>query len=134
MDLINPAAVNAAAGTAVAGGTQLLNRTAFASPPTGRLGNSGRNAFRGPGFYNLDLSLGRTFSLRWLGESGRITLRADAFNFLNHANLNIPDNFFNRATFGIARFGRAGAESGLPVLSPVNDTSRQIQLILRIQF
>jgi len=58
----------------------------------------------------------------------------DAFNFLNHANLNLPDSTLGSQNFGIARYGRSAPTSGLPILSPVNDTSRQIQLIVRIDF
>jgi hypothetical protein len=133
-DLINPAVLYSGAGTPVTGGTRLLNPAAFAVPAVGQVGNTGRNAFQGPGFYNLDLSLARSFAMPWLGESGRFRLRADAFNFLNHANLNLPNSVITISNFGTARYGRAGASAGLPLLSPVNDTSRQIQLIARIEF
>lgn len=133
-DLINPDAVNVGAGTNVTGGERLLNPAAFAVPATGYVGNTGRNAFRGPGFYNIDISLSRSFSAPWLGEAGRLTLRADGFNFLNHANLNLPNAVITLSNFGTARYGRAGPSAGLPVLSPVNDTSRQIQLIFRVEF
>jgi hypothetical protein len=135
-DLINPDVIDVGAGTPVNGGVRLLNPAAFARALGGRVGNTGRNAFRGPGFYNLDLSLSRSFPVGWLGEAGRLTFRADAFNFLNHANLNTPSAVFGSSTFGIATYGRVqtAGSGGLPVLSPVNDTSRQIQLILRLQF
>ena len=54
----------------VPGGVQLLNPAAFASAAPSTLGNSGRNAFVGPGFYSLDLSLARAFPLPWMGECG----------------------------------------------------------------
>ncbi|MCW5977364.1 MAG: TonB-dependent receptor [Bryobacteraceae bacterium] len=133
-NLVDLPALEAAGGQEVAGGRQLLPAQAFARPPLGQLGNTGRNAFRGPGFYNVDLSLSRAFALPWLGETGRLTFRADAFNFLNHANLNLPNSRFGTATFGIARYGRRAGDSGLPILSPVNDTSRQIQMIVRLDF
>ncbi len=89
----------------------------------------------GPGLYNLDLSLGRSFGIRWLGESGRLSLRADAFNFLNHANLNNPDPLLgDTQTFGTAVFGRQGRQSGFPAVSPLNETARQIQMLLRVEF
>ena len=119
---------------AVAGGEQLLNPAAF-SEVTGRVGNEGRNALRGPGFYNIDLSLGRAFALPHMGESARLTLRADAFNVLNHANLNNPDPFLtSNPDFGVASFGRLGRSTGFPVVSPLNETPRQIQLLLRLEF
>jgi len=61
-------------------------------------------------------------------------VRADAFNVLNHANLNNPDSFLGSESFGIALYGRRGRDSGFPALSPLIETPRQIQLILRIEF
>ena len=64
-----------------------------------------------------------------------MTLRADAFNFLNHANLNNPSPFLGlTSTFGVATFGRLGKQSGFPAQSPLNEMGRQIQLLLRVQF
>jgi hypothetical protein len=133
-NLVNESVLYGLQDTPVAGGVRLLNRAAFTTPAAGTLGNTGRNAFRGPGFWNADLSLARSFPLTLVGEAGLLTLRADAFNLLNHANLNMPTNILVSSTFGIARFGRALAASGLPLLSPVNDTSRQFQMIVRLQF
>jgi hypothetical protein len=116
------------------GGKRLLNKDAFRAPPAGRLGNSGRNAFGGPGLYNVDLSLSRSFSLRWLGESGRVVFRADAFNFLNHANLDNPFSLFGPQNFGAAQFGRKGFDTGFPGVTPLNEKARQVQLLLRLEF
>jgi hypothetical protein len=132
-NLVDPAALEGP-GQEVPGGRRLIPTGAVARPPAGQLGNTGRNAFRGPGFYNIDLSVSRVFPMPWLGESGRLALRADAYNFLNHANLNLPVSNMDAPTFGIARYGRSGPESGLPIFSPVNDTGRQIQLMLRLDF
>lgn len=131
-DLVDPNGARLDPAPPVAGGKLLLNRAAFRSPSGA--GNLGRNALGAPGFYNIDISLARTFPVRWLGESGRITLRADAFNFLNHANLSGSDNFINDSTFGIAQYGRRGRESGFPALTPFQEAGRQIQMILRLEF
>ena len=112
----------------------MLNAKAFAEAPASRQGNSGRNAFSGPGLYNVDISLSRSFPLRWLGESGRLTFRADAFNFLNHSNLNNPQPLIGQDDFGVAQYGRQGRQSGFPAVSPLNETARQVQLILRLEF
>jgi hypothetical protein len=45
---------------------------------------SKRNAFRGPGFWNLDGSLFKNVSLT---ENVRLQLRLEAYNVFNHANL-----------------------------------------------
>ena len=45
---------------------------------------SHRNAFRGPGIWNLDLALSKTFPIR---EHLNIEFRAEGFNIFNHHNL-----------------------------------------------
>lgn len=66
-----------------------FNPAAFANPATGTFGNLGRNTLIGPGFTNLDLSLGKTFILHW--EWLKLDVRADASNVLNHVNYANPD-------------------------------------------
>jgi hypothetical protein len=116
------------------GGRILLNPAAFTPAPNGRVGTSGRNSFRGPGLFNVDIAVSRSFRPGWMGEAGRMTFRADVFNVLNHANLNNPDSLLGSSTFGLARFGRRGADTGFPALQPFNETARQFQLILRLEF
>jgi hypothetical protein len=133
-DLIDPRGAVLSSPIALPGGKQLLNAAAFAGV-SDRMGTLGRNSLIGPGLYNIDLCVGRTFGIPWLGESGLLTVRADAFNFLNHANLNNPDPLLgDTSTFGTALFGRQGRQSGFPAVSPLNETSRQVQLLLRIEF
>jgi hypothetical protein len=101
------------------------------------LGNAGRNAFRGPGFYNLDVSIARSAGLRWLGEGASLTFRADAFNLLNHSNLGNPDSLFTdpaNPRFGFATFGRQGRQTGFPAVFPLNETARQVQLSVKLSF
>ena len=132
-NLIDPA--NAREYQPATGGVQLLNPAAFKDAAKSTLGNLGRNAFTGPGFYNLDLAVGRSFPLPWLGEGSVLNFRADLFNALNHANLGNPDTQINDANFGLATFGRQASQgSGFPTLTPLNETPRQIQLSVRIQF
>ena len=133
-NLLEPSQAVFANPAPVAGGVQLLNPSAFGPAADGTLGNLGRNAFTGPGFYSLDLSLARAFHLPWLGESGRLRVRADAYNVLNHANLGNPDNQLYDPTFGVATYGRQGYASGFPAVSPLNETPRQIQLSLKVEF
>ena len=118
----------------VPGGVQMLNPASFSTPPNGQLGSSGRNAFTGPGFYNLDASISRSFAVHGMGESTRITLRADLFNVLNHANLGQPDSLITSPTFGTAFYGRVGTDSGFPALTPFRETARQVELLVRLQF
>ena len=133
-DVVDPKRVMLDDPVPLPGGKLLVNAAAFAQAPANRQGNSGRNAFRGPGLYNVDISLSRSFPLRWLGDSGRLTFRADVFNFLNHSNLNNPQPLINQSDFGVALYGRQGRQSGFPAISPLNETARQVQLILRLEF
>ena len=58
-DIVDPGLTEVGKGTPVSGGKLLLNPTGegFAQPGRGVLGNSGRNAFRGPGLYNIDIGV-----------------------------------------------------------------------------
>jgi hypothetical protein len=71
---------------------------------SGQFGNLGRNSLYGPGQINFDMSVSRRFQIK---ERWKIDLRADFFNFLNHANWNNPGtSISNLATFGqVTTFG-----------------------------
>lgn len=62
-----------------------LNYAAFAHNAPGTFGNSGRNAFRGPGSVTLDPAVMKIFPL--FGERTKLMVRAEAFNAFNHTNL-----------------------------------------------
>jgi hypothetical protein len=135
-DLVSPE--EAFVRTPYPGGVRLLNPDGFREPASGSYGNTSRNAFHGPGFWSVDFSLGRAFTPRALGEGRRIVVRADAFNLLNHANLNNPETFLPAdsaaAPFGVALYGRRDLGSGFPTLVPFDETGRQIQILLRLEF
>jgi hypothetical protein len=116
------------------GGEKLFDASAFCDVNTCANASSGRNAFAGPGLINLDISVSRVISLPWLGEAGGLTLRADCFNFLNHANLNPPGNIPGTSTYGIAQFGAPAQTTGFPSLVPLGQNARQVQLMMRLSF
>ena len=102
---------------------QYLNRAAFArgvivpaSGATLRPGNAGVGIVRGPGRWDLNLSLGKNFSI---SERVRLQFRADMFNFFNHTNLSGLTTNITSGTFGRLT-GTAGA--------------RVIQLNARLKF
>lgn len=64
-----------------------LNANAFSSNALGTFGNLQRNAFKGPGYFDLDASAGRIFRV---SENWNFEFRMDAFNALNHVNFNNP--------------------------------------------
>jgi len=58
-----------------------------------------RNSFRGPGYFNTDLSIMKNTKIpRW--ENGSLGIGLQFFNLLNHANFGLPDNFSSDAFFG----------------------------------
>lgn len=116
------------------GGRTLLSSGAFSAPTANLVGNTGRGAFTGPGSVSLDLSVGRSFRFAPFGESGRLLVRADAYNVLNHANLGNPDSVLSSPTFGLTRYGAAQQNSGLPPILPLREAPRQIELLMRIEF
>ena len=74
-----------------------FNAAAFAFPPFGSFGDVGRNTLEGPGFANVNVGLLKHVPL---GPRARLQLRLEAFNLLNRANFDLPDNFLGSPTFG----------------------------------
>jgi hypothetical protein len=94
---------NLALSTSRTRGAQIaeyFNTSAVQQATPGTYGNLGRNVLVGPGYANTDTSLSRSVMLRFLGEGGRLTLRAEAFNVFNRVNLANPGNKIASATFG----------------------------------
>ena len=87
---------------------QWVSRSAFQRldpvSQAGQFGNEGRNAVRGPGISNIDLSLLKSFAV---SERARLQFRAECFNLANHANFGLPDNDVASPNFG--RVLEAGA-------------------------
>jgi hypothetical protein len=90
---------------------------AFAIPERYHFGNAGRNIITGPGEFNVDLALSRRFVLR---ENLALTMDAQAFNLLNHAQFNQPEAYIDAP----ANFGRIFSARA----------PRQVQLALRLSF
>ncbi len=84
---------------------QYLNKAAFVKVPISaasglpiRPGNLGRGAVRGPGFWNVDLSVGKNFKIT---ETVRLQIRMDAFNAFNHTSLSgFASTDVNSGSFG----------------------------------
>jgi hypothetical protein len=105
------------------GNLKYLNTAAFQLVPvptvssrTVRRGHANSTPLRGPGSWNLDLSLAKSFRVT---ESKKLELKADMLNALNHTNYsgvatNLSGNNFGEAT--------------------PSDASRVIQLQLRLAF
>ncbi|MBV9400617.1 MAG: TonB-dependent receptor [Bryobacterales bacterium] len=78
---------------------QWFNTAAFAKQAPGTYGNAGRNLLVGPGAWNLDAALSRSFVIR---ENVKLNFRWEAFNVFNHARFNNPGTSLSSGTtFGI---------------------------------
>ncbi|MGA3047973.1 MAG: carboxypeptidase-like regulatory domain-containing protein [Terracidiphilus sp.] len=64
-----------------------LSSGAFTQNPTGTFGDSGRFAYRGPDFLQVDSALTRSFPLH---DTFALNLRFEAFNVLNHPDFAAP--------------------------------------------
>jgi Carboxypeptidase regulatory-like domain len=78
-------------------GVQCTSNCAWADETGARFGSVGRNNLRGPGFFETDLSIFRTFSV---SEKVKFQLRAEALNATNHANFANPTSDTNSGNFG----------------------------------
>ncbi|MEW6320510.1 MAG: carboxypeptidase regulatory-like domain-containing protein [Acidobacteriota bacterium] len=77
-----------------------FNPAAFAAPPVGELGRTGRNTLRGDGYTNLDLALSRSFPLPMARRTADLQVRAELFNVLNTVNFNFPVTALSSPAFG----------------------------------
>jgi Carboxypeptidase regulatory-like domain len=117
-----------------------LSPTQFAtgagSPVTAQtdFGNTGRNHFRGPGYFDTDLSIRKSFRIS-KGENGlNFILGANAYNILNHPNFGNPDSSITSGTFGTIQ------NTVVPASSPYGNfqgsavSGRILQLELQVKF
>ncbi len=93
-----------------------LNLAAYTAPLPGQWGNAGRNSITGPGQFNVNASLGRTFRV---SDRLNLDLRFDATNALNHVTFTAWNTIVNSAQFGSPAAANA---------------MRSIQTTLRLRF
>lgn len=113
-----------------------FNPNAFVLPLPGHFGNAARNVLRGPAFTQFDLALQKGFRLR---KGTEITLRAEAFNLLNHPNFAVPSNTQSPQTQGgngdaVFKDGVGNFADNVARLFSTVDTAREIQIAARFVF
>ncbi len=101
-------------------GAQWFEKSAFAQPAAGTFGNIGRNAFTGPGLFNIDASLFRRIKMT---ERFTAELRVETFNTTNSPKFNNPNGDITSPNFGKVT-GAQSAPNG----------PREVQLGLKITF
>jgi hypothetical protein len=102
-----------------------LNRAAFASPATGTYGDLGAFNLKGPGIFQFDLAVSRTFVL---SERYALQLRGEAFNLPNTLNPAVPVSALNSSSFGQIQSDISGT-SGL-----ASGDQRILQLAMKFVF
>jgi hypothetical protein len=102
-----------------------FNPACFALQPAGTYGNAGRDLVIGPGLWDLDNSLSKSWKVSQISEQFAIQFRAEAFNILNHPTFQNPSTLIFQGTALNASAGRITATNSQP---------RQIQLALKIVF
>jgi hypothetical protein len=75
-----------------------FNTAAFALPAPYTYGNAGRDSLRGPGFWNMDFSLFRSFSLT---EHAHLQFRGEFFNIFNNVDFGNPSATLGNPNFGV---------------------------------
>jgi hypothetical protein len=126
-----------------------FNPCAFEPQASGTFGASGYNKYRGPHYYNWDLSFAKTFALN---ENMKLQFRAEGFNFLNHPNFGLPSASVScetgpnvPAAAACITGGGGGGPGGPPppggggpagqiTATQVGSNPRQIQFALKLTF
>lgn len=69
------------------------------SDPTTTFSDQRRNQFRGPGYFDTDFNVEKSFAVpRW--ESANVSVGARFFNFFNHPNFGFPNTNIDSKQFG----------------------------------
>jgi hypothetical protein len=84
--------------------------TAFANVTERRYGTTGRNQFRGPGFFNYNMSLFRTFPLP--GGQRRLQFRLEGFSVTNTPHWRNPNGSVTNLNFMRITATRGDADQG----------------------
>ncbi|MCU1311066.1 MAG: hypothetical protein JWO20_2191 [Candidatus Angelobacter sp.] len=100
----------------------------FGFPTSGSIGTSGRNAFRGPHFTNVDASLVKVFKIT---ERQKVSFRAEAYNLFNHPNFGGVTSTTNTNLNSPSTFGKFSSTLGS---SGGGTGARTLQLALRFDF
>jgi Carboxypeptidase regulatory-like domain/TonB dependent receptor len=103
-------------------------------PAFGTIGNAGRNIFRAPSYYNVDMSIGKEWKFK---ERYSAQFRAEFFNLFNRADFALPGSNSSGLDPGAAsQFGCACATADVQGNNPVLGSGgpRHIQFGLKLLF
>jgi hypothetical protein len=105
-------------------GNTWFNTRVFQRPAAGTFAPAeSRNQVYGPGFQSWSIAMQKAFPIIPSHENNRLIFRAEAFNFTNHPNLDVPNT-----TPTSSIFGKVTTKGGTYA------SERQMQFSLRYQF
>jgi hypothetical protein len=104
-DLLVPAATSTNCGRDGALGKSCLPKTDFATYPGSGIasplqtdwGNIAADSFRGPGYFDIDMTVERAFAIK---EKWKFAVGMQTYNILNHANFANPSGSLTSGSFG----------------------------------
>ena len=86
-------------------------------PTTAHYGNTNRNQFRGPGYFNMNLTVLRDFKLM---ERATLEVRADAFSLTNTPHFANPGATCPAVAFSANQVGAYTCDTGNPPTNPAS--------------
>jgi Carboxypeptidase regulatory-like domain len=106
-----------------------FSTSTFATPTN--FNANARNAFRGPGYFNTDMNLKKTFALT---ERYKFTLGANFFNILNHPNFDNPVNTDLSSSFGSITTAAVSPTTPYGAFASAAEGMRIVQVFGKITF
>jgi len=110
--------------------TPYFSGASFGNPPAGTLGSTGRNLLRGPGFFNIDENVSRTFNLK--GEKIKLQFVGEAFNLTNTPSFSTPNATFANPTLNAD--GSVKSYGNYSVITGTVSSARQLQVGAYLRF
>jgi hypothetical protein len=94
-------------------------------------GNIPRNSFRGPGYFDTDFNVNKSFTYR---ERLKLTVGAYFFNILNHPNFDLPGNNVATGTFGQILDSVSAPSSAYGSFMGSAVSGRLVQMVVKFAF
>jgi len=112
---------------------QCLNPAQFTETGQNSFGNLARNSFKGPGYFDLDMTLKKNFRVTENGVT--ISMGANAYNILNHPRFANPyNNLADGSAFGYIQSTVTPASSPYGNFQGSAVSGRILQLELEVKF
>ena len=109
--------------------TACFSASTFATPTD--FNAFARNAFRGPGYFNTDMNVKKSFPLN---ERFKFTLGANFFNILNHPNFDNPVSNNLSSSFGMITTAAVSPTTPYGSFAAAAEGMRIVQVFAKISF